>query len=645
MASIESSLTEEFLTCSICFGIYKDPKTLPCLHSFCKECIDNLTSKGHTKEHPCPICRENFKLPQKGAEDLKTNFCLKNLIEFVTSTKDVKKPCYFCSLKGENVDATARCLTCNDLLCPECAEHRHRSTTLTLHHQVVSLAEVNAGKYHDEIRSKQQIPCSEHKGEDLRFFCETCDVLVCRDCIVLSHQNHKCVTPSDARKQMEENLKVLLNSLDKKLQTMKNARENVVTSLNKLKEEQKVMQENLEKEVSSILKKIMDSKIAAEEKFDQFVKSKQDILQQQKEAIQDEKKILEETSLFCGNILQCGSDIEILSMKTEMRDRLSKLQSFNTTKLCIVEDVIPPVIQFCHEENCFKMLGAINEKEPKITPEAKQDANGKTPLESKTSKLQEHVINLLPPERVPERISALDKDGPKSPNYTSVAWVNEDTIAVADLRNQKLKRISWKGIVESVDVARCMVVSSFKDGLACKTEGNTLHIFNAALQLRKTISEVTTLLTCSQKSSEVCWISGLKKIFVLKDDQLKEITIHDQHSTSNLSKPMFGHVLNNGMFVISDWDKNCVFFIRRSGYIEKRKYCDTISSPGSISSNSDLNIFVCGFHESKVIVFDKGGRTLYTINLHTSAPNPRSIAINPGGHTLVANGKSIIQIN
>ena len=645
MAYVESTITEEFLTCSICFEIFKDPKTLPCLHSFCKDCIDKLTDEGRTNEHQCPICREKFQLPKNGAKDLKTNFCLKNLIEFVTSTKDVKKSCSFCSLKGETVDATSRCLACNDLLCPECAEHRHMSTTLTLHHQVVSLAEVNAGKYHDEIRSKQQIPCSEHKGEDLRFFCETCDVLVCRDCIVLSHRNHKCVTPSDARKQMEENLKLLLNSLDKKLQTMKNARENVVTSLNKLKDEQKVMQENLEKEVSSIIKKIMDSKIAAEEKFDQFVKSKQDILQKQKETIQDEMQILEETSLFCGNILQCGSDIEILSMKTEMRDRLANLQSFNTTKICIVEDVIPPVIQFCHEENCFKMLGAINEKEPKNTPEAKQEANGKNPLESKTSKLQERMTNVLPPERVSERIAALDKDGPKSPNYTSVAWVNEDTIAVADLRNQKLKRISWKGNVESVDVAICMVVSSFKDGLACKTEGNTLHIFNAALQLRKTISEVTTLLTCSQKSSEVCWISGLKKIFVLKDDQLKEITIHDQHSTSNLSKPMFGHVLNNGMFVISDWDKNCVFLIKRSGYIETRKYCDTISLPGSISSNSDLNIFVCGFHESKVIVFDKGGRTLYTINLHTSAPNPRSIAINPGGHTLVANGKSIIQIN
>ena len=88
---------------------------------------------------------------------------------------------------------------------------------------------MNAGKYHDEIRSKQQIPCSEHKGEDLKFFCETCDATVCRDCIVLSHQNHKCVTPSDARKLMEKNLKSLLGSLDQKLEPLKNNKENVVT--------------------------------------------------------------------------------------------------------------------------------------------------------------------------------------------------------------------------------------------------------------------------------------------------------------------------------------------------------------------------------------------------------------------------------
>ena len=41
--------------------------------------------------------------------------------------------------------------------------------------------------------------------------------------------------------------------------------------------------------------------------------------------------------------------------------------------------------------------------------------------------------------------SEKDKDEPKTTNYTSVAWVVDDTIAVVDQRNQKLKRVSSQG--------------------------------------------------------------------------------------------------------------------------------------------------------------------------------------------------------
>ena len=647
MASVESTITEEFLTCSICFEIFKDPKTLPCLHSFCKDCIDNLTIKGQTKlnAHPCPICREKFLISKNGAKDLKTNFCLKNLIEFVTSTKEVKKPCSFCSLKGEAIDATSRCLTCNDLLCPECAEHRHRSTTLTLHHQVVSLAEVNAGKYHDEIRSKQQIPCSEHKGEDLKFFCETCDATVCRDCIVLSHQNHKCVTPSDARKLMEKNLKSLLGSLDQKLETLKNTKENVVSSLKKLEVGKKDVKKTLEKEMNAIIKNVMESKIKAEEEFDQLVKSKQDILEKEEKAIEGEKKLLEETLLFCNNILQCGSDIEILSMKTDIKQRLSKLQSSNSTETCCDQNVDLPAIQFCNEERGFMLVAKINENRSK---EQREQENRVVPKESVTSKFNESAtkkVKEVTKKVQSENFPAKDEHEPKRPNYTSVAWVDEDTIAVVDQKNQKLKRISRKGIVETVAVADCMVVSSFKDGLACKAAGKVMHVFNNSLQLKKTIYEVSTLLTSSLESNEVCWISGLKKICVLQNTTIKEINIHDPHTTSNLSDPMYGHVLQNGMFAVSDWDKDCIFLIRRSGYIERRKYCRSDFSPGSISSDSELNVYVCNYESSIVEVFELTGKTIRIINICAIARNPKSISINKNGQALVANGKSFTLIN
>ncbi|XP_065923467.1 E3 ubiquitin-protein ligase TRIM56-like isoform X2 [Magallana gigas] len=631
MASVTSTITEEFLTCSICFEIYKDPKTLPCLHSFCKDCINNLRQEKAGKNSiPCPICREVFQLPTEGANDLKTNFCLKNLIDFVTSTKEVKKICSFCRIKGENIDATYLCLTCNDLLCPECGDHRHRSTTLTLNHRVVSLAEVTAGKHNKEIRSKQQIPCSKHEGEDLRFFCETCDVPVCRDCIVLGHQNHKCLAPTDARKHMDENLNSLMDLLNQKIKTLTDAKEKVVTSQKKIETEKKKVKENLERHTSALVKKITDSKKAVEKEFDQFVKSKQDILHQQEASIESERKLLNETYSVCSNIFRCGSDIEVLSMKTEMKGRLSKLQYSNDIEISDIKGVVLPDIQFCNEGTIFKMIISTKDKEPS---KPKSHSNAVVGKEHKEDKRDEIGVE-----------DFHDQHETKKPCYTSVAWVDENTIAVVDKGNQKLKLISrGKSVTTMVFIKNCLVVTSFKDGVACRSDGNTMQVFNRSLELRESFSSVLTLMTCHPQTLDVCWVSGLKKICTLRSNDVKEIAIYDPNTDSNLHNPMFGHMLLDGMFAVSDWDVGCVFLIRKTGCVLRRKYFDSNSNPGSISSDSKCNLYVCDFQKSVVVIFAQSGETLHSVQLGAIAPNPRSIALR-NQKALITNGKSIVEI-
>ena len=153
-----------------------------------------------------------------------------------------------------------------------------------------------------------------------------------------------------------------------------------------------------------------------------------------------------------------------------------------------------------------------------------------------------------------------------------------------------------------------MVVSSYKDGLACKSAKGFLYLFNNSLKLTNTVSEVLILFTYTSQSSEVCWISGLTKILILKSGDCKEISTHDPYTTSNLSDPKYGHILQNGMFAISDWTKKCVFLIRRTGLIVGRKYCGTDSLPGSISSDCALNIYVCDYQRSLVTVFTLKGK-------------------------------------
>ena len=48
---------EEHLTCSVCLEPFKDPKVLPCLHSYCHVCIVNLAKNANSSTINCPECR------------------------------------------------------------------------------------------------------------------------------------------------------------------------------------------------------------------------------------------------------------------------------------------------------------------------------------------------------------------------------------------------------------------------------------------------------------------------------------------------------------------------------------------------------------------------------------------------------------
>ena len=57
-------------TCPICTEVHKaTPKTLPCLHTYCKECIRLYVAKQQKgKQTICAICRKRFALPENGVD-------------------------------------------------------------------------------------------------------------------------------------------------------------------------------------------------------------------------------------------------------------------------------------------------------------------------------------------------------------------------------------------------------------------------------------------------------------------------------------------------------------------------------------------------------------------------------------------------
>ncbi|XP_063284245.1 nuclear factor 7, ovary-like [Pelobates fuscus] len=79
MASAD--LREE-LTCSVCLNIYRDPVTLPCGHSFCQDCIENVLDTQGAREYSCPECRQLFN----SRPDLQRALSLANMVKGFLST-------------------------------------------------------------------------------------------------------------------------------------------------------------------------------------------------------------------------------------------------------------------------------------------------------------------------------------------------------------------------------------------------------------------------------------------------------------------------------------------------------------------------------------------------------------------------------
>ncbi|XP_048397878.1 tripartite motif-containing protein 59 [Stegostoma tigrinum] len=80
---------EEDLTCSVCYSIFEDPRVLPCSHTFCRTCLENIIHESgnlsiwrHLRiPLKCPTCRSIVELPPVGINSLPINFSLMGIIE------------------------------------------------------------------------------------------------------------------------------------------------------------------------------------------------------------------------------------------------------------------------------------------------------------------------------------------------------------------------------------------------------------------------------------------------------------------------------------------------------------------------------------------------------------------------------------
>ena len=66
------------LSCPVYYQLFKNPKYLPCHHSYCEQCLEKMQVQSKII---CPECRKEAIVPPGGVKNLDNNFFINRLVD------------------------------------------------------------------------------------------------------------------------------------------------------------------------------------------------------------------------------------------------------------------------------------------------------------------------------------------------------------------------------------------------------------------------------------------------------------------------------------------------------------------------------------------------------------------------------------
>ena len=233
--------------CPLCLETVKDPKTLPCLHSFCLRCIDKHARYARRKLETtikCPVCQACFQIPEGDTfGSLPTSFHLNRLVDLL-ALRDGSEEAQRCNSCEENNTATCYCFVCQNFLCKDCFD-AHQRLKATRGHRNVFIKNLQAQDVEELMHRPAMCAKKYHENEPLDYYCQDCSVCICHKCSIVSHNRHSLVDLQEAAEEQKMQM----------TQVFATVKEQLVILESKISEQTELMKKS-EKEICAAEEKV-----------------------------------------------------------------------------------------------------------------------------------------------------------------------------------------------------------------------------------------------------------------------------------------------------------------------------------------------------------------------------------------------------
>ena len=314
---------EKEITCAVCHGHYQQAKLLPCNHYYCGACIEDLSKHSRGKPFDCPECRKTTTLPVGGVAELDGAFFVERMKDLygkmARAEGRVEAVCEQCA-GGKSV---AFCRQCAEFICEDCARC-HQKMKVFVGHKIATLADLKKGVARDILLKEAPLPkCPEH-DEQMKIFCLDCNCLVCRDCVLYEHHEHKSeflkTSASKSRKAFRDSLAPLL-----KVQAdFACAEKGVIAEKNLVGAENVEICKSIQQSFDKLKAVLEQRKAELVKQANKLAQGKEDALTAQAKGLQVAQAEIQSLVEFVERNLENTSDQDLMSIRTQLQTKMTE---------------------------------------------------------------------------------------------------------------------------------------------------------------------------------------------------------------------------------------------------------------------------------------------------------------------------------